>query len=1388
MTAPTSTGISATGATLGGNVTSDGGTALTEIGLVYSESSVNADPLIGGTGVSQILNPVLGTGIFSLSAANLSPSTAYVFRAYASSAANTAYTGATPFTTTANHSPGLMLDNQPVTFQDIGSLLIPRSLHTATLLPDGKVVVDGTGTSGSTENTAELYNPGGGTWSATGSPGVVRRRHTATLLTNGKVLVAGGTSLIGPNGSTTFNSTEVYDPPMGTWTASGNMGTARYFHTATLLTNGKVLVAGGNGSNNNPLGSAELYDPATGTWTAASGMSTIRVYHTATLLPTGKVLVTGGVGTNGTVLNSTTLYDPVSGLWTAGASLPTARQMHTATLLGNGRVLLAGGRNGGGPDQQSLLYNSSTGTWASTGKLNLSNYGHTATLLPNGQVLVAGGSVSLSASSGAALYDPQTGMWKQGLLSGIGNFPTPLYSHTATLLPNGKVLITGGNSGGGANSNARLYGPINVVAAGAEGVPTQQTGTFSDVEGNATVTLSASSGDITQNNFAGTWRWTATGGEGPTTVPITITAADSLGGLTTTAFTFSITNAVPVVAIQGPASAPSKAAVDFTFTATDTSGADQAAGFAWTLDYGDGTAPETVPAGTLSPLVRTHVFANGGIITVKTTARDKDGGVSSFASAVITLPGPHVTSPTRAKLAATSALLGGTIVSDGGSPITGFGVIYSRTSVNANPILGEAGVVRIDGSGTPAGVFTVGAEHLTPTTGYSFKAFAITAAGITYSAASTFTTTVNRVPVLTIDREGFKFGPAEPMITARRDHTATLLANGTVLVVGGKVGSASLSSAELYNTATCRWTATGSLSTGRSHHTATLLPNGRVLVVGGAEANSTPLQSAELYNPESGTWNNVASLNTERLFHHTSTLLADGTVLVVGGYGNNTTLSEVERYYPVSDMWFRENSLPAGRRAHSATLLSNGKVLIAGGVAGSSSLLSSSLLRDPSSGAWTGTGSLSTTRSSITSILLPDGNVLAYGGSDSNTSEVYNPVSGLWTAAGGLPAFRQASPGALLTNGKVLVAGGSGGGLLSSAAVYATANAGWSATGPLSRQRIDHTMTLLPDGRVLVAGGYGSAPVLASVEIYESFEVPAAGREKAPPTRSGTFYDADGNATVTLTASSGTISKNFSEGTWNWVAGADDGPAASQITITAKDDLDSTVSGAFPFALSNTEPDVTIFAPSSAAVGVPVNCLFTAVDPSTADQTAGFTWTLQYGDGTASETVSTASSPMTKFHVFAFPGTYTINATAMDKDGGVSQLAVKPITILNYNALEKWRLSHFGSAANSGDGANLVDADMDGIANLAEFAFGLNPISGLSAELPSPKLLENNLVLSFPQPVGVSGISYGAEVSPSLLPDSWLPVPDSGTGNTHIFRAPMGSNSQLFIRLLVMEP
>jgi hypothetical protein len=278
--------------------------------------------------------------------------------------------------------------------------------------------------------------------------------HTATLLANGLVMVTGGSDEF-----ILFSSTELFDPTSLSWVSTGGMNIPRAFHTATLLTNGMVLVTGGLGccySTNRALASAELYNPGSGAWTITGVMTSTRKYHTATLLTNGMVLVAGGEDRSGTILSSAELYNPALGTWTATGTMTKSREYHTATLLTNGQVLVVGGFPA---TSNSELFNPATGKWTATAALNFYHYHHTATLLTNGQVLIVGGNL---ANGTAELYNPvNNGTW---LVSGSLN--TLRCFHTATLLSNGQALITGGasttfapsyNSGWPGYSSTEIY-------------------------------------------------------------------------------------------------------------------------------------------------------------------------------------------------------------------------------------------------------------------------------------------------------------------------------------------------------------------------------------------------------------------------------------------------------------------------------------------------------------------------------------------------------------------------------------------------------------------------------------------------------------------------------------------------------------------------------------------------------------------------------------------------------------------------------------------------------------------------------------------------------------------------------------------------------------------
>ena len=337
-------------------------------------------------------------------------------------------------------------------FTATGSMTSARESHTATLLNDGKVLVVG----GDAREvlrycgppfhctrhvplaSAELFDPASGIFAGTGNMVAPRTLHAATLLGDGKVLVTGGDS--GNDFSTPLATAEIFDISTGMFTPTGNMVNARAGHTATLLANGKVLVAGGSSGD-----AAELFDPATGEFTASGSMETPRTNDTATLLKNGDVLVTGGDDASGNPVATAELFDPTTGMFMPTGSMSVARAAHTATLLTSGEVLVTGGRSSGVANTTVIasaeLFDPATGAFVLTGSMESPRELQTAAKRTDGKVLVTGGLSGTGDLSTAELFDPAN-----GIFTPAGNMEIERFLHTATLLTNGAILVTGGRN------------------------------------------------------------------------------------------------------------------------------------------------------------------------------------------------------------------------------------------------------------------------------------------------------------------------------------------------------------------------------------------------------------------------------------------------------------------------------------------------------------------------------------------------------------------------------------------------------------------------------------------------------------------------------------------------------------------------------------------------------------------------------------------------------------------------------------------------------------------------------------------------------------------------------------------------------------------------------
>jgi Calx-beta domain/FG-GAP-like repeat/Galactose oxidase, central domain/Kelch motif len=695
---------------------------------------------------------------------------------------------------------------------------------------------------------------------------------------------------------------------------TGRLITPRYAHSATLLPDGRVLVAGGY--NNGPVTTAEIYSPTSGVWTPTGSMATARSSHTATLLGDGTVLVAGGTGLAGAV-NGAEVYDPRSGSWRPVGGLLGPRSQQTATLLRDGTVLVVGGVTGGSLDgagglfgatplASAELYIPSSQTWQPTGSLQIAHPDHTANLLADGRVLVTATTVTF-LGSGREIYDPTSGLWTTAatFIEG-GNFaPISRDRHSSTVLADGRVLSVGGaGASGGARASTEIYDPVADVA-----IPSADLAEFA--EPSATLLPDG--------------RVLVAGG------------VNTFGG------------------------------------AGDPEGVSQTA--AWVYDPSLNTWSSVDPLGhqrtkhTATLLPDGRVLIAGGI--------DPQVGGFGFQHLV---PGNPVADVELYDLSGPSAVVPSSVVFDSSLPVGSLAKLLGNGQV----------------------LLALSGQLWDPATG------ARTATG----------------------------APTGPHDTAA---TVTSLVSGRVLLAGG-TGSAA---AEIYDPSTGLWAPTGSLAAPRSHHTATLLPDGRVLVVGGLAA-SGPTAAVEVFDPASGIWAAAAPLSTPRT-DHTATLLADGRVLVVGG---------------AAEVVSTAGSLP-----ELATFLGSAEIF------------------DPASGAWAATGALATTRARHAAVLLPDGQVLVLGGTHEGdpfeggltSAERYEPATGTWTPTGSLVVIDRIGPEAVaLPNGKVLVVGGYAqrDGLPPKGdpvELYDPATGAFTA-GPAVCSRIDGGVTLLPDGRVLLSG------------------------------------------------------------------------------------------------------------------------------------------------------------------------------------------------------------------------------------------------------------------------------------------------------------------------------
>ena len=798
------------------------------------------------------------------------------------------------------------------------------------------------------------------------------------------------------------------------------------------------------------------------TWSPTAGaMSVARAGQTATLLGNGNVLVAGG-GTK-----TADLYETSTGTFTPTGSMSVSRTDATATLLPSGLVLVAGGVDSRGRQLASAeLYDPSTGGFRPTGSMHTARSGHTATLLPDGRVLVAGGGCNkgqgdcdsgsfLDNLRSAELYNPKTGTW-----SGTGSMQFERQYFTATLLDNGDVLAAGGFASCdddfcSDNRQAELYNP----KAGTWSV----TGPMHKAREQFTATLLANgevlvAGGLNEGGFNGngktfseaeiydpeTGTWTQTGSMSE---PRYGQAADLLPG------------------------------TDWVLV---TGGTDDA-----TSEVYQPEAGTWVPTGSMSTPrtdLTATVLSDGNVLAAGGSGTD--GSPQSTAEVYENRPGPLVTIRPRS-------------LSFGGRQVGTTGSAQNVTVTNVGT--DDLHVSGVDISGSNPGDF------------FAQNTCGLVAPGVSCSVAVRFAPTgidLRQATVGLADNapgspqglavSGYGRGPASwtptgSMHVGRDDSSATLLADGDVLVAGGEnldLGI-SLSDAELYHPSTGAFSETGALNVARAGAAGALLADGDVVVAGGLSNSDTPLSSVELYDPATQRWTLTTPMNAAAT-RLTATVLGGGGVLVTGFFD-----TPPEVYDPSTSTWTDTGPLPVAGEDATATLLGNGDVLVAGGST------TDAALYDPTTNDWSATGPMAMVQQGPTATLVGNGDVLVAGGEDPHnfealaTSEVYDPTTATWSLTNGqMNVPRDGQAAVELPNGDALVAGGC---TLTCDSNVNTATAEefdpqgsfWFSVGSMTVARYNQTATVLADGDVLEAGGtnHCCAQFYASADLFTSTEL-----------------------------------------------------------------------------------------------------------------------------------------------------------------------------------------------------------------------------------------------------------------------------------------------------------
>ena len=899
---------------------------------------------------------------------------------------------------------------------------------------------------------------------------VPRNTPTATLLSGGNVLVAGG----GGTPSTAvdlFNGTSLAFAP-----GAFPLQAARTGHSATLLPNGKVLLAGGAG----PLASAELYNPAAGSFTLTGSLHTARLNQSAVLLDSGLVLVAGGFdGSN--PLTSAELFNPLLGTFTAIESMETARQAPTLSRLPDGRILVSGGLGTGSARLSSTeIFDPSSNTFSTGGSMLQPRYQHTATTLPSGGILIAGGT-GTQATGSAELFNPT--LMRFGA---TGDMVQPRQAHTATLLGSGMVLMVGGNSGSTttAISQAELYNPATSTFLNTDFMTTPATGAA--VTGGAAAPLQ-------------TGQVLSTGGTSDGTTPVTVSEL------------YTSTLAAPLPAANAAITAATYVAQGSTsLTATVAAGSGR---YIWmvtngTLVSGQGSASITYSMPATGNAVLDVLIISGSCVPAHGQAT------------VVGEPPPVITSFTS------DAVSGYTLFQ---GPLNLTGVFSNGTGEIGTGGVGTSNVAASVASGTPFNIPSHTGSTVYTLTVTNLAGIAVSQ-NLTVNTDSVIVSTPLPSTPSLISGNSVTFsvtvsGAENPNVTWSATGGAGTWSNYTV--DGNTISSTwTATTAPGQYTITATSAATGSFATTQATVTPVTLS-----IVGPQNVNvSTSFTYTATVNGPAGTAVTWSSNPTGYIGTTTGVFNAPATAMSI-----TLTATAVSPGSTPANLQVAVVGAPAiqGFSASAATVNYGQTVTLtpaftgaAGNVAsiGTSGPNSSQLTATAASGAgvvsgpltatttftltvtnaadtsvnqsvtvtvtqpWSYTGSMALARTGQSTTQLGDGTVLVAGGTGSaDLGEIYSGSSFAYTT-GAMRAARAGHTATLLGDGTVLLAGGfnGAGAVLGTAEIY-NPNTGLftATTGNLQAARGNHAAVLLPDGQVLLIGGFDGTSPLASAETYD---------------------------------------------------------------------------------------------------------------------------------------------------------------------------------------------------------------------------------------------------------------------------------------------------------------